>query len=257
LSLLLVEDNAVNQKLGVRMLEKMGHEVTLAVNGEMALDTLRSKQFDLILMDIQMPVLSGIDTTRAIREWEQGRRRTPIIAMTAHAMAGDAERFRGAGMDGYVSKPIQPGILRAEIDRLTQSKIMIEGECMTSATVTNDTNPSPCRVNLPELLIRVDNDRELLSDLLSIFKQEFPVYLKSLENAVVRKDVAEIASVSHTLKGMLSNLAVAKASASAARLEQLARVGETISLLDAFAEFERDVHGLLPEMENCMAEARP
>jgi len=252
-----VEDNAVNQKLGVRMLEKMGHEVTLAVNGEMALGTVRSKKFDLILMDIQMPVLSGIDTTRAIREWEQGRRRTPIIAMTAHAMAGDQERFLAAGMDGYVSKPIQAGILRAEIDRLTQAKIMIEGECMTSATVTNDSNPSPAsRVNLPELLIRVENDRELLCDLLSIFKKEFPVYLKSLENAVVRKDVAEIASVSHTLKGMLSNLAVAKASASAARLEQLARAGETISLRDAFAEFERDVHGLLPEMESCMAEAR-
>jgi signal transduction histidine kinase/CheY-like chemotaxis protein len=263
LSLLLVEDNAVNQKLGIRLLEKMGHEVTLAVNGQIALDSVRSKQFDLILMDIQMPVLSGIDTTRAIREWEQGRHRTPIIAMTAHAMAGDEERFLAAGMDGYVSKPIQSGVLRAEIDRLTQSKILNKGERMTNETVTretteNDTNPSGAsRVNLPELLTRVDNDRELLCDLISIFKEEFPGYLKSLENAIVRKNVAEIANVSHTLKGMLSNLAVAKASASAARLEQLARAGETASLRDAFAAFERDVHGLLPEMESYMAEARP
>jgi two-component system sensor histidine kinase/response regulator len=253
LSLLLVEDNAVNQKLGIRMLEKMGHDVTLAVNGQIALDTVRSKQFDLILMDIQMPVLSGIDATRAIRQWEPGRHRTPIIAMTAHAMAGDAERFLAAGMDGYVSKPIQAGVLRAEIDRLTQSKIISEGECMT-----NDTNPlGASRVNLPELLTRVDNDRELLCDLLSIFKEEFPGYVKSLEKAVVEMDAAEVASVSHTLKGMLLNLAVAKASASAARLEQLARAGETASLRDAFAAFERDVHGLLPEMESYMAEARP
>jgi two-component system sensor histidine kinase/response regulator len=253
LSLLLVEDNAVNQKLGVRMLEKMGHDVTLAVNGQIALDTVRSRQFDLILMDIQMPVLSGIDTTRAIRKWEQGRRRTPIIAMTAHAMAGDAERFLAAGMDGYVSKPIQVGILRAEIDRLTQSEIINQGECMT--TDTNSAGAS--RVNLPELLARVDNDRELLWDLLSIFKEEFPRYVKSLEKAVVGMDTAEVASISHTLKGMLLNLAVAKASASAARLEEFARAGETASLRDAFAAFERDVHGLLPEMESYMAEARP
>jgi CheY-like chemotaxis protein len=110
-SLLLVEDNAVNQKLGVRMLEEMGHQVTLAVNGQRALDTVQSRQFDLILMDIQMPVLSGIDATRAIREREKGcGRRTPIIAMTAHAMAGDAAKFLEAGMDGYISKPIQSGI---------------------------------------------------------------------------------------------------------------------------------------------------
>ena len=122
----------------------------------------------------------------------------------------------------------------------------------------NDTNPTGAsRVNLSELLTRVDNDRELLLELISIFKEEFPGYVKSLEQAVVWKNLAEIASVSHTLKGMLSNLAVAKASASAARLEQLARAGDTASLRDAFAAFQRDVHGLLPEIESYMAEARP
>ena len=253
LTILLAEDNAVNQKLGIRLLEKMGHHVTLAVNGQVALDTVRSRQFDLILMDIQMPVLSGIDATRAIRKWEQGRRRTPIIAMTAHAMVGDENRFLAAGMDGYVSKPVQSSVLRAEIDRLTQSKIIEKGEGMTT-----DTNSAGApRVNLPELLARVDNDRELLGDLLSIFKEEFPRYVNSLEKAVLLMDAAGVASASHTLKGMLLNLAVAKASASAARLEELARAGETASLRDAFTAFERDIHGLLPEMESYMAEAHP
>jgi HPt (histidine-containing phosphotransfer) domain-containing protein len=188
--------------------------------------------------------------------------RTSIIAMTAHAMVGDSDRFLSAGMDGYVSKPIQASILRAEIDRLTQSKITNEGERMTKETVTNDTaandtNPSAAsKVNLSELLTRVDNDRELLCDLLLIFKEEFPGYLASLEKAVVRKDAAQIASLGHTLKGMLSNLAVARASASAARLEKLAQAGDTASLGDAYAAFEQDVHGLLPEMETYMAEAR-
>src|SRR5258705_1161501 len=173
LSILLVEDNSVNQKLGIRMLEKMGHTVTLAINGQIAVDIVRSQRFDLILMDIRMPVLSGLDATRAIRAWEQGRPHTPIIAMTAHAMAGDAEKFLGAGMDGYVSKPIDVGILRAEIDRLTQSKIANERENMK-----NRVNPrADAIVNLPELLARVDNDRELLCDLISIFKEEFPSHL--------------------------------------------------------------------------------
>jgi CheY-like chemotaxis protein len=251
-SLLLVEDNAVNQKLGIRMLEKMGHEVTLAANGQIAVDTVRAKRFDLILMDIQMPVLSGIDATRAIREFEQGNR-TPIIAMTAHAMSGDAEKFRAAGMDGYVSKPIRAGVLRAEMHRLT-SGIAANREAQPTNTPPASALP---QVNMPELLARVGNDRDLLRDLFTIFKDEFPGYLESLQRAVRRKDAAEIASVSHTLKGMLLNLAVPKAAASAAQLEQLGRAGETASLREAFVEFEQDVRGLLPEMEIYMAEARP
>ncbi len=107
-----------------------------------------------------------------------------------------------------------------------------------------------------KLLARVDNDRELLCDLISIFKEEFPGHLRSLRDAVARRDSAEIVSVSHTLKGMLSNLAVSKAAGAAARLEQLGRTGETVSLPDALAAFEREVHGLLPEMETYMVEAR-
>jgi len=119
-------------------------------------------------------------------------------------------------------------------------------------------NPSAAAsVNLAELLARVDNDRELLCDLLSIFKDEFPGHIKSLEDAVDRKDAAEVAGVSHTLKGMLSNLAVPKAASSAARLEHLARAGETASFREVFASFEQDVHRLLLEMESYMVEARP
>jgi CheY-like chemotaxis protein/HPt (histidine-containing phosphotransfer) domain-containing protein len=251
LSILLVEDNAVNQKLGISLLEKMGHEVTFAVNGLIAVDSVRSRQFDLILMDIQMPVLSGLDATHAIRAWEHGRQRTPIIAMTAHAMAGDAEKFMAAGMDGYVSKPIDVGILRSEIDRLLQPNIAKEKD------VTMDrTTPDPAAVNFSELLARVDNDRDLLRDLLAIFKDEFPGYLKSLGEAVTRKDAAQTASVSHTLKGMLANLAASRAAASASQLEQLARVADLASLPAAFAEFQREVRGLLPEMEHYMSEVR-
>ena len=112
-------------------------------------------------------------------------------------------------------------------------------------------------VNLPELLARVDNDRELLRDLLSIFAEEFPRYLLALQDAVAHEDAKQVATVSHTLKGMLSNLAVTKAAASAGQLEQQAHVGDQSSLKQAFAAFELDVQGLLPEMETYMAEAHP
>ena len=111
-------------------------------------------------------------------------------------------------------------------------------------------------VNLSELLVRVDNDRALLCELLSIFKREFPDHLQALRNAVAGNDADQAARVSHTLKGMLANLAVAKAAASAGRLERLARAGELSSLGGALADFEKDVQGLLPEMESYLAEAR-
>lgn len=112
-------------------------------------------------------------------------------------------------------------------------------------------------IDLQELLARVDNDRELLHDLLSIFKEDFPRHLHALQEAVAKEDCRQAATVSHTLKGMLSNLAVTRAAASAGQLEQLARGGDKQSLKEALAAFEREVHGLLPEMETYMAKAQP
>ena len=110
------------------------------------------------------------------------------------------------------------------------------------------------RINLPELMSRVDNDRELLLDLLTIFKDEFPRHLQALHVAVASEDMAQTRIVSHTLKGMLSNLAVDKAATAAGQLEQLAHDGAKQSIQGAFAAFELEVQGLLPEMETYMVE---
>jgi CheY-like chemotaxis protein len=117
LSILLVEDNPVNEALAVRMLEKRGHSVTVARNGKEALEVLKQQTPDLVLMDIQMPEMDGFETTAIIRE---GDRKTgkhlPVIAMTAHAMAGDKERCLAAGMDGYLSKPVRPAELFSVVE---------------------------------------------------------------------------------------------------------------------------------------------
>ena len=114
LSVLLVEDNAVNQRLAARLLEKRGHRVVVAANGREALAALEQGAFDLVFMDVQMPEMDGLEATAAIRKKEQlSGKHQPVIALTAHAMKGDQERCEAAGMDGYLSKPIRPQELDA------------------------------------------------------------------------------------------------------------------------------------------------
>jgi len=119
LRILLAEDNAVNQMLAVRLLERQGHAVTVADNGREAITALERQPFDMVLMDVQMPEMGGFEATARIREAEQKTgRHVPIIALTAHAMKGDRERCLAAGMDGYVAKPIKPVELFEVIDRV-------------------------------------------------------------------------------------------------------------------------------------------
>jgi CheY-like chemotaxis protein len=120
-SVLLVEDNAVNQRLAARLLEKRGHRVAVTANGREALDALEKSAYDLVLMDMQMPEMDGFEATAAIRERERFKGdHIPIIALTAHAMKGDRERCLAAGMDGYLSKPIRP----QELDELLQKYVV-------------------------------------------------------------------------------------------------------------------------------------
>jgi two-component system sensor histidine kinase/response regulator len=118
LSVLVAEDNPVNQRVATALLERLGHRVTLATNGAEAVAKWREQKFDLVLMDVQMPELDGFEATRSIRDYERNGARTPIIAMTAHAMTGDRERCLEAGMDDYVSKPVRRESLLSAIARI-------------------------------------------------------------------------------------------------------------------------------------------
>jgi CheY-like chemotaxis protein len=209
------------------------------------------KPFDLVLMDIQMPVMGGVEATQRIRKVEQSSgAHTPIIAMTAHAMAGDAEKYLLNGMDGYVSKPIQVDLLRAEIGRLTKNA----GPSMEQTARKAEKELATLIFDHEELLARVENDRELLRDLLTIFKEDFPRQLLALREAVEARDGDRVATAAHTLRGMLSNLAASQAAATAARLEQMGRKKETLSFQEAFGVFQNDVNKLLPQLDACMAE---
>ncbi len=118
MNILLAEDNQVNQLVMQRLLTKRGHHVTIAANGRIACDLAQQQRFDLIFMDVQMPEMDGFEATAEIRRWQnQHHRRTPIVALTAHAMSGDQERCIAAGMDNYMTKPIIP----AELDEMLRT----------------------------------------------------------------------------------------------------------------------------------------
>jgi CheY-like chemotaxis protein len=120
LRILVAEDNEVNQLIAARFLESRGHQVVVAANGLEAVAAVQREPFDLVLMDVQMPDLDGLDATKQIREWERGKgTRLPIVAMTAYAMKGDRESCLAAGMDDYLTKPIEAGNLFSVIERLT------------------------------------------------------------------------------------------------------------------------------------------
>src|SRR5208337_1997733 len=130
LRILLVEDNPVNQKVARLMLSKLGHRVATADNGQKAVDLLCEAEFDAVLMDMQMPVMDGYEATRVIRDLERqgglpGRDRLPVIAMTAHAMAGDREKCLDSGMDDYISKPIDSASLHRIIEKHRRAPAMV------------------------------------------------------------------------------------------------------------------------------------
>ncbi len=128
LHVLLAEDNLINQRVAMRLLEKRGHRVALATTGHEVLDWLKRQRFDLILMDVQMPEMDGLEATMAIRENEkQTGGYTPIVALTAHTMAGDRERCLQAGMDSYVNKPIEPVRLLEVVESTAAARLLRKG----------------------------------------------------------------------------------------------------------------------------------
>ncbi len=238
LNILLAEDNDVNQKLATRLLEKRGHQVTVAGNGLQALNALGQARYDLVLMDVQMPEMDGIEATAALRAREEGTgQHLPVIAMTALVMQGDRERCLAAGMDGYLTKPIRPRSLDEVLDQYTAQKRQggsvheqaVKTPGHTSRTVKQES------VNGHELLERVGADREFLTELVSLFREDGPKQLNRIKAALEKKDPSEVLRGAHSLRGTLANLAARPAADLAAQIEH---AGKSEDLSRAKAAFE-------------------
>jgi PAS domain S-box-containing protein len=273
LRILLAEDNLVNQRLGVLLLEKQGHVVQVAENGQEALALLGIRKadgpqangdpasaapsrllgpdqtpmarprpaLDLVLMDVQMPEMDGLEATAAIRRDEAGSgRHLPIVALTAHAMKGDRERCLAAGMDGYVAKPLHAHELQQVIAGLfPTAEPGAEGPPpqTPSEAETPDETATPV-FERESLLARLGGDVQALHEVAGLFLAEYPRLLGAVREALERKDARALERAAHSFKGTVNSLGAPGVSAAAARLEVLARQDDLAGAAAAFMRLE-------------------
>ena len=259
LRILLVEDNVVNQKLAVGVLAKYGHETTLAHHGQEALDILEERSFDLILMDVQMPVMDGLAATREIRQRESlSGVRTPIIAMTAHAMKGDREECMEAGMDDYVPKPIRVSNLLEVFGRVineSASRMVVDvtpdASPGTDVRVADDAAPRltqtariECRnrinqepVDLERALETARGDHQLLNEIVDAFCDESSSLHKRICDAADAADAKQLGIAAHTLKGACGVIGARQLYDACDALEGIGREQRMDELADAMQSY--------------------
>ncbi len=244
LRVLLAEDNVVNQQLAVRLLEKRGHTAVVAADGLQALAALETQKFDLVLMDVQMPEMDGVEATRAIREKEKkAGTHIPIVAMTAHAMMGDRERFLSAGMDGYVSKPVRSQELFDTLEAL------LRPHAETAQAAPNERPAAQSTIDLSEALAQVDGDANLLRHLAGLFLQDSPKLQNEIQSAFRRQDPQALERAAHTLKGSVSNFCAKGVFEAALDLETSAHRGDLAAADKAFRSLEKELAVLKPALE--------
>jgi two-component system, sensor histidine kinase and response regulator len=238
---LLAEDNPVNQKVARIVLEKLGLEVEVVNNGRDAVEAWQKGKYDLILMDCQMPQLDGYAATRRIREEEelQGRH-IPIVALTAHAMKGDDIKCLEAGMDDYLTKPLDRALLIACLEKhfgkLAAAEVAPAADAQAN-TVAHAAAP----VDWSALLQSTDGDEEMARELIELFIASGDETLAAIATALGKSDYAAVGAQAHSLKGASASLRAKPAATAAARLEAAARAGDGGKVVELAAEVHSEV----------------
>jgi len=258
LRILLAEDNPVNQKLAVALLQKRGHTVIPTENGQEAIAALDREKVDVVLMDVQMPVMDGFEAIRSIRGREKiSNSHIPIIALTAHAMKGDREKCLAVGADDYVSKPIRTSDLFAAIERALKVRVDAPAPAAPSpqpvaaaATIVAPEQEGAAPVfDLDDALARIEGDRELLEEIVSIFIAECASNMDAIRQAHSAGDARLLERLAHTVKGASANLGAVAVSQAAFRIEKTAASGDLASCAELIEKMQQEIDRLLPELE--------
>ena len=239
---LLAEDGVINQQVAVRLLEERGHSVVVVNNGRAAVERVAEQPFDVVLMDVQMPEMDGIEATAAIRRAEaQTGGHIPIIAMTAHAMKGDRDRFLAAGMDGYVAKPVRPHELYVAVEG---------GDPHAEAEL-----PADLPFEWDAALENVGGDEAMLRELAEMFFAECPKLMQQIREHIAGADGPELRRAAHTLKGSAHVFGAEEVAAAAHRLEEIGGLREEAfaDAEEALALLEDEVTRLLPALRERVA----
>src|SRR5262249_32822393 len=259
LAVLVAEDNPINQLVAKKTLEKLGHRVTVVGNGREAVRKVQAGKVALVVMDGQMREMDGLDATRAVRTWEKTTGgHIPIIAMTAHAMKGDRERCLAAGMDAYTSKPIRSRDLEQAIAEAV-------GHRKPGSRAAEDASRAGESVfDGGALLDGLDGNRDLLRDLVRLFRADYPLRLTEIREAIGRNDSHALEKAAHTLKGSIGNFGAKKAFATAKELEfagkenNLVRAGKLVPAMESeLAILSKQLAAMIPGSPRHKSKANP
>ena len=274
--ILLAEDGIVNQRVAVLMLESRGHAVTVVNNGRQAVEAYKTGTFDLVLMDVQMPEMDGLEATRTIREIEaesagaagtDPTARTPIIAMTAHAMRGDRERCLEAGMDEYLSKPIQAQLLYSVVDNVPVETRGESGDSASPAAqgealpTVVEAAPSalpgdPAPIDWVEAVAQFGGDEQVATELAELFLTECPGLEAGIRKAVDARIGADLRRHAHTLKGSAGIFKAQAAVSAAQRLEKMGKDGDFAGAEEAWSTLAVELARVKAVLRERVAEAK-
>ncbi len=255
LRVLLAEDNLINQRLALRLLEKAGHTVRVAGNGRQALQALERDRFDVVLMDVQMPELNGMEATEEIRLRERtAGGHIPIIALTAHAMKGDRERCLASGMDGYVAKPIRDqelfGVLEQVMLAHAPTRLVRSGEepavpyAQASTHAPQEEKAVAEDFDRNAALEHCGGDEQLLGELVAMFLVEIPGWMSNLSEGLATGDAEKVKRTAHTIKGAVGTFGARPAQAAAMRLETIGKQGHLSESGPAWEEMQAAIERL-------------
>jgi PAS domain S-box-containing protein len=249
LRILLAEDNPVNQEVAVHLIERRGHSVIVAENGREAVEAIERHKFDLVLMDVQMPEMGGLEATRVIREKEKGSgHHLPIIAMTAHAMQGDREQCLEAGMDGYLAKPIDPKTFLQTVEGISARSVGSE------SAENEETAGLAGALDGKALLARFSGNRKLLRNIVKAFREDCPRMMGRIRNALTARDAVALADSAHALKGSIGNFGDSAALETTREMEKAARQGKLDGTWELYATLEDQIASLLPALHTIGAQ---
>ena len=256
LRVLLAEDNPVNQEVALRLLERRGHSVIVAENGKQALTAIERHKFDLVLMDVQMPEMGGLEATQLIREKEKSTgEHLPILAMTAHAMQGDRERCIAAGMDGYLAKPIDPKSFLQTVEGISQRATQSETTPQEAGSRDASSN-APRALDTKALLEWFSGNRKLLRSIVKTFRDDCPRMMARIRSALAANDANLLADGAHALKGSVGNFGPTAALDTTRKMEKIARQGKLDGAWELYATLEDEIALLLPALHAIGAQKR-
>lgn len=252
--ILLVEDNPTNQEVALGILETLGLKADVAGNGKVALEALSSKNYDLVLMDMQMPVMDGLEATREIRRPQSStlNHQIPIIAMTANAMTGDRDRCLEAGMNDFVPKPIDIANLTQAMRRCLTTNRATPRDVAPKPFIAAPINTSAKPFDPAGLLARVQGHKKIALRIAGVFVKDAPERLEELRRQLAESDAKSIQITAHTIKGMAANLSGELVRSIAAEMEQSAKAGDILLVEKRILELEAAMKTLDQEIRKWM-----